>query len=60
MRKKERGKGDDELVEVDDNAADNAEHNVVGELTGGVVEEELDRTVSRIAEREFSVVIIIA
>ena len=52
---------------VDDNAADNADHNVVDELTDGTVEEEFDRVVegdfdrvlSRLAERGFSVVIIV-
>ena len=51
---------------VDDTAADNADHDVVNELTDGIVEEfdrvvegEFDRIISRLAERGFSVVIIV-
>ena len=57
----------DECVVVDDTAADNADHDVVSELTEGIVEEEFDRVVdgefdriiSRLAERGFNVVIIV-
>ena len=44
---------------VDDNAADNADHNVVDELTDGIVEEEFDSIISRRVESGFSVVIIV-
>ena len=46
-------------MEVDDNAVDNAERNVVDKLADGVVEEELDSIISRKVERGFSVVIIV-
>ena len=46
MRKKERRDGDTELVDVDDNTVDNAEHNTIDELTDGIVEGEVDSITS--------------
>ena len=46
-------------VEDDDNAADNAEQHVVGELTDGVAEGELGSVRPRSVNTEFSIVIII-
>ena len=46
-------------MDAEDNAAGNAEHNVVGELTNGVVEDEFDNVIPRGINEEFSIVTIV-